>query len=247
MQKSAIPILCAKFNDKGEMISRITLGTGFFINRKGDFLTAAHVVTSLLELRRQENPCDGIIYAAKADWNTRYGNAKIGLRFFALENCAYRLKDDVGVCWLKKNPFLDPDVNKFIQPAALASYTKYSDGSAIAFTGFPLQFVFPITSKGYVASYDPSTQKLIIDKTTWPGASGSPLYASDGKVIGIVIEQGIDKSAGSLGRGLLTWLWTCCANKRFPLKSETAIENSTKRAATIAIIIVHSENLRNSN
>jgi Trypsin-like serine proteases, typically periplasmic, contain C-terminal PDZ domain len=196
MQKSTIPILCAKANDKGEVISRITLGTGFFINRKGDFLTAAHVITSLLELRKKDNPCEGVIYATKTEWKTRYQNVDIGLKFFPIQSCAYSVKDDVGVCGLTKNPFLDADVSKFIQPVSLASYTKYSDGSAIAFTGFPLQFIYPITSKGYIASYDPDNHKLLIDKTAWPGASGSPLYTTDGKVIGIIAEQGTDKSAG---------------------------------------------------
>ena len=196
MEQSIVPILCMRVDDKNQIQTRVTLGTGFFINRNGDVLTAAHVVTELQRLTSLENPCFGAIYVAKTEWKNRYRNVDTDLQWFRMAECEYRENVDMGVCKAHLNPFLDPTTNKFIRPVSLASYVRYNDGSPIAFTGFPLQFAYPITSKGYIASYDPTAKKLIIDKTAWPGASGSPLYTSDGKVIGIVVEQGTDKSAG---------------------------------------------------
>jgi hypothetical protein len=52
----------------------------------------------------------------------------------------------------------------------------------------------PITSRANVASsgefITPGQTDIVIDKTTWHGVSGGPLYLADGSVVGIVIRMG---------------------------------------------------------
>lgn len=188
--------MCLRIDSNKNITLRVTVGTGFFINRQGDFITAAHVISDLETLSAQQN-CFGAIYVPKSEWKGRYQSQQAGqVRSFVTGECFSRALTDIGVCHVKNNPFLDPDVNKFIRPVALASFTKFSDGSAVAFTGFPLQSVFPITSKGYLASYDAVQRKLIIDKAAWPGASGSPVYGPDGRVLAVIIERGDNVGAG---------------------------------------------------
>ncbi len=195
IEKSIVPILCIRLNEKNEIQERITIGTGFFINRDGDLLTAAHVVTEIPKLKTLKQ-CISAIWVASSEWKNRYRDVDIPLMWYGELDCHYRQGVDIAVCRAKINPFLDRNANKSIQPVTFTSLSKFRDGSPVAFTGFPLQYVYPITSKGYIASYDPSTKKLIIDKTAWPGASGSPVYTTDGKVIGILIEKGTDNGAG---------------------------------------------------
>lgn len=196
VQKSVVPFICIKLDSNRKITFRTTVGTGFFINRNGDFVTAAHVITSLKNEIAQHD-CFGAVYVPKGEWKARYQIQTGSVRWFATTGCYFRTNTDLGVCRVgKNNPFVDNEVNKFIRPIALASFTKYSDGSAVAFTGFPLQSVFPITSKGYIASYDAIGQKLIVDKAAWPGASGSPVYSPEGKAIAVIIERGDNVGAG---------------------------------------------------
>jgi S1-C subfamily serine protease len=93
----------------------------------------------------------------------------------------------------------------------LANKSLYSDGSAIAFTGFPIGGVlglYPVTHRGIIASITPSVvpassaEKINLtmlkrmknpylvyqlDATAYPGNSGSAMYEmSTGKVVGII-------------------------------------------------------------
>ena len=47
--------------------------------------------------------------------------------------------------------------------------------------------------RGFTAAYrdirdDRGPRELVVDKTTWPGASGSPIYLENGMVIGILLQ-----------------------------------------------------------
>jgi hypothetical protein len=41
-----------------------------------------------------------------------------------------------------------------------------------------------------------STLDLILDHAAWAGGSGSPVYLSDGRVVGILLARGTDEGAG---------------------------------------------------
>jgi hypothetical protein len=74
------------------------------------------------------------------------------------------------------------------------------DGASVAFSGFPLDFITPLTSRGAIAGYRASAgteaDEVIIDKATWPGASGSPVYGADGRVVGMILKAGIGPGSG---------------------------------------------------
>jgi hypothetical protein len=76
-------------------------------------------------------------------------------------------------------------------------------GVSVAFTGFPLENVTPLTSVGIIGGYVMDNTvgipygKLMIDKAAWPGASGSPVYsAGDAHVVGMIIQTGTGMGAG---------------------------------------------------
>ena len=53
------------------------------------------------------------------------------------------------------------------------------DGTAVAYTGFHLGNLTPMTARGYISMYT-HADGLVVDQGTWLGASGSPVYLSDG-------------------------------------------------------------------
>jgi S1-C subfamily serine protease len=46
------------------------------------------------------------------------------------------------------------------------------------------------------AAVHPKATTVILDKETWPGASGSPVYTVDGKVIGLITQRGQNEATG---------------------------------------------------
>ena len=103
---------------------------------------------------------------------------------------------DIAVCKTIDNPFLMKTLSNHIRPAPISASAEIVDGTPVAFTGFPLEFLFPVTSKGNVGGYAPFSDRLVIDKSAWPGASGSPVYDANGNVIGMITEAGINYGSG---------------------------------------------------
>ncbi|HEY8204693.1 MAG TPA: serine protease [Pyrinomonadaceae bacterium] len=192
IQKSVVPVVCLGLNSDNQVFRKATLGTGFLINRNGQFLTAGHVARGIFSIPADQ--CTPAIYLNKQSWRDR--SVTLDAKWFKIEKCSWNNEIDIGVCRTIDNPFSDALVNKNIAPVVLDSFLKYPDGTPVAFTAFPLQSLIPITSQANIAAYDVNAKKLIIDKTSWEGASGSPLYSGDGKVIAIMTEAGTDKSAG---------------------------------------------------
>lgn len=191
---AAIAIVCTESAPDLPLKVREIVGSGFFINNEGYFVTAAHVLDAIDKRVEIGQPCTAAIYATVDGWTSI--NPTQNLKVFAFTTCIRNSQADIAVCRPIKNPFLYPEVSKGVGFMALAAGPPRADGTPVAFTGFPLGNVRPVTSKGNIASYWPFEQLVLIDKASWPGASGSPLYIADGSVIGIVIETGKGEGSG---------------------------------------------------
>lgn len=218
IQRAIVPVVCAQVNGEEWTIKRI-IGTGFFINRDGYFLTAGHVVANWEQINLSFGPCVPAIYIPEASWSERSRTPQIKVQWFRFSDCKYSRDVDVAVCKPILNPFTNEVIAKVISPLRLGNAAIQADGSPVAFTGFPLGFHVPVTSKGYVAAYAAADKKLIIDKSAWPGASGSPVYDAEGKVIGLVIETGLAEGAG------LTYSRPVDLIREFLAREKIAIEN----------------------
>jgi len=192
IKSAAVPVVCGALAKEDTFhVSRI-LGSAFFINEEGYFLTAAHVVSALEKRDTSQVQCFPAIYMPVGGWQT----ISKGVHWFLFDECIKDETADIAVCKPKDNPFTAENVKRQLAFVTLGTALNLKDGTAIAFTGFPLQLLRPVTSKGNLATYIETDKKIVIDKTAWHGASGSPLYVSDGKVIGILIETGIGESSG---------------------------------------------------
>src|ERR1700730_4139511 len=91
--------------------------------------------------------------------------------------CIVDVVVDVAECKTIDNPWMDKELHTKPMSVEWEERTQ-PDGTAIAFTGFPLSAVIPYTSRANIVSYPPPAKPgathLFLDKTAWPGASGSP-------------------------------------------------------------------------
>lgn len=124
----------------------------------------------------------------------------IGLRRItggpALEVTAYRLSDTADVAVLE---VADPAE----LPAALPFGDPVDEGAPVRIVGFPA--ARPFTTSGAVERADPG--RLLVDVRTDPGASGSPLVDSDGRVVGQVFARseegfGVATPVGALSEAI---------------------------------------------
>jgi len=178
-------------------------GTGFFVSVDGTFLTADHVIENIVS-RQLKNLCPlPAVYIPKSGWIMGAPTFTIDFFFFNVQGCTRDKKLDLAVC---KSP---RDIKRTMPSGATPVVFETSiqpDGTPIAFTGFPLQHTFPLSSIGTVSGYmmvrdERGPREIVMDKAAWPGASGSPIYLENGKVIGIILLRGIGEGAGrAIGR-----------------------------------------------
>jgi S1-C subfamily serine protease len=199
IKRSIVPIVCGYLDNKGAFQITEVAGSGFFIDAHGRFVTPSHVLDELENLRQKGQHCSPAIYMSENGWSKL--EAVVHFQYFVFVGCIRNQVIDVAVCQPIENPITSPRIaSAKIQPVEL-DLTQWPEGTAVAFTGFPLQFPRPVTSKGFVAGYMVLEETkdffdVVVDKAAWPGASGSPVYLSNGKVIGMVIRTGKDQGAG---------------------------------------------------
>jgi hypothetical protein len=203
MKHSVAPVIC--LDGDGPQAGILDLeGTAFFISRSGDFLTAAHVIDGI---RDHTHSCPvAAIYLPSDHWDPQLQQETLAWYPFLVADCEFHRDVDVAKCKPLVDLALHRDKLAFeIRPVKF-EWASQPDGTLIAFTGFPLGFRDPLTSRGGVAAYTrmrvagiltQSTVDLIIDQTAWPGASGAPVYLSDGRVVGMLVARGVQEGEGT--------------------------------------------------
>ncbi len=198
IKRSIVPIVCGFPDAGGNFIVVSIVGSGFLVNKNGDFLTAAHVLGDWQRVSTPQVPCFPTIYIPIGGWKKR--REQFQARWFKFLSCVADEQVDVAACHTINNPFTDSAIEAQITPVKFGK-AEESDGTPVAFTGFPLNSLVPITSKGFIASHrEISNQgqagEIMIDKDAWPGASGSPVYIASGLVIGVIRKRGIGEGVG---------------------------------------------------
>ena len=191
---AAVPIVCGAATESGSFRVAKIMGSAFFINEQGGFMTAAHVLDGWDKIDRRQGDCAPAIYMAIGGWKNDVPTPKVRAFFFS--QCNRDDTIDIAVCKPIANPFTDEVVRQQVRFLTFGAFSGQRDGTAAAFTGFPLEFLRPVTSKGSIASYVAADKELVIDKAAWPGASGSPVYLPDGTVIGVVRQAGRGLGSG---------------------------------------------------
>jgi len=199
--RSVVPVVCGYMdaNNRFQLVG--VNGSGFFIDRLGHFATAGHVIDDWKVMNNTRHACSPAIYIPDHGWKT--GEITIDVQSFAFTSCDRDTDLDLAVCQTIDNPFTSSRASHAnIAPVEFDTETK-PVGTPVAFSGFPLESVSPLTAKGFVAGFThfgkagtPLTVDYVIDKSAWPGASGSALYLDNGKVVGIMLAAGFDKGSG---------------------------------------------------
>ncbi len=194
IKRGVVPIVCGFVDSKNEFQIVKILATGFFINARGSFLTPAHVLDDLPKVSTQERPCFSAVYIPARGWAKE--RVRFDAKWFRFTACLRNSQLDLAVCDPIENPFENADVMRQIAFLSLANPFGFEEGTPVAFTGFPLDSTVPVTSSGIIASFRTGDQEILIDKSGWPGASGSPVYAANGQVLGVIIKRGIGDGTG---------------------------------------------------
>jgi hypothetical protein len=204
IKRSIVPIVCGYIDEQKNFKIVEIAGTGFFVDEGGRFITDAHVLSHWDQMIAQ-HPCAPAIYIPDHGWHQF--ETTIQFQYFYFTVCATDSSIDLAVCQPIENPFTSKRISRMNIASVSFEPQNQPEGMPVAFTGFPLQSIVPITSKGFVGGFvgglpDAHWFDYIIDKAAWPGASGSPLYLANGNVVGIMRAAGQDAGSGiSSARG----------------------------------------------
>ncbi|HLJ29754.1 MAG TPA: serine protease [Candidatus Angelobacter sp.] len=201
INRSLFPIVCGQVAQPGNRFSAVSIaGTGMFVDSRGHFITASHVIRERFSRSQQQpNGCFPAIYIPRNGWET--GTRSFDANWFKFRDCVSDQAMDVAVCQTVGNPFaLSSSLQiSFVQFAEVSP----ESGTPVAFTGFPMQAREPVTTPSRIVRLETTgnvTSWVIRgegnDEPPWPGSSGSPVYLADGKVIGIILRRGIEENSG---------------------------------------------------
>jgi V8-like Glu-specific endopeptidase len=190
MKNSVAPLICVTANDAGpQHLSR--RGTAFFVSASGEFLTAAHVI---LQMQNDDPRCPiPAVTLPLHRWQPNEANESVAWFSFKIPNCVIDVQIDVADCSLINDLSVPRRALTFKIVPVKFEWNLPSDGTQVAFTGFPMNARDPMTFRADVAAYRPVWRnekvipELLLDRAAWPGSSGSPVFLPDGKVVGILI------------------------------------------------------------
>ena len=111
---------------------------------------------------------------------------------FHLDQCVVNSPAvDLARCKTQDDLSRDKDVSDPPSPAMIDAALP-PEGADIAFMGFPLQILLPRTARASIAGYgsrdNTEATDMVIDRRTWPGASGSPVFSITGHVVGALFS-----------------------------------------------------------
>src|SRR5215831_4638599 len=189
MKHSVAPVTCVVVNG-GESKLLARRGTAFFVSTAGEFITAAHV---LLDMQKIDPACPvtAVILPRNRTWDPSALNEDVEWFAFKIGTCLIDRDLDVAKC--RTTDDLSSQTLDFKIVPVKFHWDVPPDAAQVAFTGFPLNARDPMTLRANVAAYRPvwRNEKLVpevlLDRGAWPGSSGSPIFLSDGRVIGILI------------------------------------------------------------
>jgi hypothetical protein len=194
-----IPVVCFGENPDTKVAYLISVeGTGFFVSGDPRVITAGHVAKAFNMKDRIPHCAFPAIYVPIDGWDS--SSSKVQIRYVLITVCDIGESLDIAACYLAEDVTNSAAI-KAKPKAADLDGSIYPDGTPVAFTGFPLSFVQPITSQGIIGTYrgpNPTLgpTELVVDKNAWPGASGSPIFDVNGRVVGMIIQRGFNDSSG---------------------------------------------------
>ena len=195
MKRTVAPVACMELGEAGVRRPSRIVGSAFFLTGDGEFMTAAHVITDVSRSSQRagaEGCAAPVVYLPLGEWPS--GSDAFTARWYVFdsERCVQDTTLDLAWCRTRQSP--SADLQRTIG-TVLFETAPQPDGTAVAFTGFPLNVIQPMTARGHIAMYT-SRQELVVDQSAWPGVSGCPVYLVNGRVIGVLIQRGTGDGMG---------------------------------------------------
>lgn len=205
---SVVPIVCLVQNrENGHVLRYRTVGTAFLVDTAGTFVTAAHVISNFDTGQRTE--CNAAVSFPPSDrstvrngqWSTLPASEwelppkKAKWFPFDATNCHKDYGTDVAVCKTKQELTTEAVPHK----VAVVSTVRPVIGTKVLFVGFGGKSMHATTITATITDFSEADRKrtIVIDKSAWPGASGAPIVASDGKqIVGMITQTGIGEASG---------------------------------------------------
>ena len=142
--------------------------------------------------------CTPAIYLPTEGWEQT--TPALAIRIYNFNDCSVvNTALDIAICETDDDLTRDTARGVRVTPVVFNT-TKQPAGTLVAFVGFPLQETTPVSVRGSIAAYWTTQQlvngELVIDKSSWAGMSGGPVFLGDGSVIGIVTNRGTKTREG---------------------------------------------------
>lgn len=200
--RSSVVAIVPKFYKERPSFPDI-IGTGFIVSELGIVCTCRHVAESALALYKprgyQGFPASVLLFVGEVQ-----GREGVGVLNVDVEQVGAATLMGDAPKYLGPNP---PDISFMLlsvtaTPAVEFTGQALQEGEEVAFAGFPmgtrtleapgwLHQLSPTLQSGIVSAVlpyhaDPMPHGFLLHANTQPGASGSPVFREDGRVVGMV-------------------------------------------------------------